>query len=200
MDILAKKKAAPKSSKTAAKEGSLDFEDAAAGDKPEQTKARKVTKRQLKHLDSDSDSDDFGLKPSKSVAAKVCALPPVRGEGGTTGRGVGYSDRRSVVEVEPPLCHPGKGGGKGGTHVRPSERWFGLGSPSHRLTRDAGVCFMLIALRVYAWICDSLLDYAFPPEIQAGRRRQLYCGRPHSSRAPYQARTCQKACPVPGGV
>ncbi|XP_035756801.1 DNA topoisomerase 2-alpha [Egretta garzetta] len=74
MDILAKKKAAPKSSKTAAKEGSLDFEDAAAGDKPEQTKARKVTKRQPKHLDSDSDSDDFGLKPSKSVAAKKSKL------------------------------------------------------------------------------------------------------------------------------
>ncbi|XP_075378864.1 DNA topoisomerase 2-alpha [Mycteria americana] len=74
MDVLAKKKAAPKSSKTAVKEGPLDCEAAAAGDrKPDQTKGRKVTKRQPSSLDSDSDSD-FGLKHSKSVAVKKSKL------------------------------------------------------------------------------------------------------------------------------
>ncbi|XP_075578810.1 DNA topoisomerase 2-alpha [Pelecanus crispus] len=73
MDVLAKKKAAPKSGKTAVKEGSLDSEAAAAGDKKsEQTKGWKVTKRQPSSLDSDS--DDFGSKPSKSVAAKKSKL------------------------------------------------------------------------------------------------------------------------------
>ncbi|XP_009327895.1 PREDICTED: DNA topoisomerase 2-alpha [Pygoscelis adeliae] len=69
MDVLAKKKAAPKSGKTAVKEGSLDSEAGAAGDKLDKTKGRKVVKRQPSSLDSDSDSD-FGSKPSKSVAAK----------------------------------------------------------------------------------------------------------------------------------
>ncbi|XP_069733450.1 DNA topoisomerase 2-alpha [Phaenicophaeus curvirostris] len=70
MDILAKKKAPPKASKTAAKEASLDPEAGAAGSKkPAQTKGRKVTKRQPNFSDSDSGSD-FGPKPSKSVAAK----------------------------------------------------------------------------------------------------------------------------------
>ncbi|KAM9657800.1 DNA topoisomerase 2-alpha [Morphnus guianensis] len=69
MDILAKKKAAPKSKKTAV-EGSLDSDTRAAGDKKHgQTKGLKVSKRQPSFLDSDSDSD-FGSKPSKSVAAK----------------------------------------------------------------------------------------------------------------------------------
>lgn len=92
MDILAKTKAAPKSSKIALKEGSQDSEPGAAGDKKSgQTKGRKVIKRQTSPLDSDS---DFGLKPSKSVAAKVCTLPPVRAKaGGTTECGVGYSGR-----------------------------------------------------------------------------------------------------------
>lgn len=66
MDILAKKKAAPKP-KPAAKEGPLR----AAGDN---AKGRKVMKRQPSSLDSDSDSD-FGSKPAKSVASKVCATP-----------------------------------------------------------------------------------------------------------------------------
>lgn len=72
VDILTKKKAAPKSVKTAAKEGSLDSEAGAVGDKkPAQTKGRKVIKRQPSALISDSDSEsDFGSKPSKSVAAK----------------------------------------------------------------------------------------------------------------------------------
>ncbi|XP_069642460.1 DNA topoisomerase 2-alpha [Haliaeetus albicilla] len=69
MDILAKKKAAPKSKKTVV-EGSLDSDARAAGDKKHgQTKGLKVSKRQPSFLDSDSDSD-FGSKPSKSVAAK----------------------------------------------------------------------------------------------------------------------------------
>ncbi|XP_075299453.1 DNA topoisomerase 2-alpha [Opisthocomus hoazin] len=73
VDILTKKKAAPKSSKVAAaKEGSLDSEAGAGGDrKPGQAKGRKVTKRQPSSLDSDS---DFGAKPSKSVAAKKSKL------------------------------------------------------------------------------------------------------------------------------
>lgn len=80
MDILAKKKAAPKSKKTAV-EGSLDSDARAAGDKKRgQTKGLKVSKRQPSFLDSDSDSD-FGSKPSKSVAAKVCTLPPLRAKG-----------------------------------------------------------------------------------------------------------------------
>ncbi|XP_009700105.1 PREDICTED: DNA topoisomerase 2-alpha, partial [Cariama cristata] len=74
VEILAKKKAAPKASKPAAKEGSLDSETGAAGDKkPGQTKGWKVVKRQPSSLDSDSDSD-FGSKPSKSVAAKKSRL------------------------------------------------------------------------------------------------------------------------------
>ncbi|XP_075631033.1 DNA topoisomerase 2-alpha [Balearica regulorum gibbericeps] len=72
MDILAKTKAAPKSSKTALKEGSQDSEHGAAGYKKSgQTKGRKVIKRQTSSLDSDS---DFGSKPSKSVAAKKSKL------------------------------------------------------------------------------------------------------------------------------
>lgn len=82
MDILTKKKAAPKSTKTAAKEGSLDSEAGAVGDKkPMLTKGRKVVKRQQSALISDSDSEsDSGSKTSKSVAAKVCAPPPIRAE------------------------------------------------------------------------------------------------------------------------
>lgn len=73
MDILAKKKAVPKSSKTAVKEEPLDS-DARPADtkKPGPTKGRKVIKRQPSSSDLDS---DFSLKPSKSVAAKVCILP-----------------------------------------------------------------------------------------------------------------------------
>uniref|UniRef100_A0A8C3BS53 DNA topoisomerase 2 n=1 Tax=Cairina moschata TaxID=8855 RepID=A0A8C3BS53_CAIMO len=68
MDILAKKKAVPKSSKTAVKEEPLDS-DARPADtkKPGPTKGRKVIKRQPSSSDLDS---DFSLKPSKSVAAK----------------------------------------------------------------------------------------------------------------------------------
>nr|XP_009499960.1 PREDICTED: DNA topoisomerase 2-alpha [Phalacrocorax carbo] len=73
MDMLAKKKAAPKSSKTAVKEGSLDPEARAVGDKkPGQPKGRKVVRKQPSSLDSDS--DDLGFKPSKSVAAKKSKL------------------------------------------------------------------------------------------------------------------------------
>lgn len=64
MDILAKKKAAPKP-KPAAKEGPLR----AGGDN---AKGRKVLKRQPSSSDSDS---DFGSKAAKSVASKVCATP-----------------------------------------------------------------------------------------------------------------------------
>ncbi|XP_042643154.1 DNA topoisomerase 2-alpha [Tyto alba] len=72
MDILAKKKAAPKPSKTAAKAGSLDSEAGAVGDrKPGQTKGRKVVRKQPSSSNSDS---DFGLKPSKSFAAKKSRL------------------------------------------------------------------------------------------------------------------------------
>uniref|UniRef100_A0A8B9PM84 DNA topoisomerase 2 n=1 Tax=Apteryx owenii TaxID=8824 RepID=A0A8B9PM84_APTOW len=68
MDILAKKKAAPKSSKTTSKEGSLDSNaETVVPKKPGPTKGRKVIKRQPSYSDSDS---DFGSKPSKSVAAK----------------------------------------------------------------------------------------------------------------------------------
>ncbi|XP_074782672.1 DNA topoisomerase 2-alpha isoform X1 [Athene noctua] len=76
MDLLAKKKAAPKPSK-AGKEGPLDAKaGGAAGDKkPAQTKGRKVTRKQPRAFISDSDSDsDFGSKPSKSVAAKKSKL------------------------------------------------------------------------------------------------------------------------------
>ncbi|OPJ74473.1 hypothetical protein AV530_001328 [Patagioenas fasciata monilis] len=71
MDVLTKKKAAPKSSKTAVKEErSSDLDAGAAGDKkPGPARGRKVTKRLPSISDSDSDSD-FGSKPSKSVAAK----------------------------------------------------------------------------------------------------------------------------------
>ncbi|NXW70734.1 TOP2A topoisomerase, partial [Hirundo rustica] len=65
MDVLAKKKAAPKA-KPAAKEGPLRGE----GDN---AKGRKVLKRQPSSLDSDSDSD-FGSKPAKSVASKKSKL------------------------------------------------------------------------------------------------------------------------------
>ncbi|NXT15797.1 TOP2A topoisomerase, partial [Prunella fulvescens] len=61
VDILAKKKAAPKP-KAAAKEGPLRGE----GDN---AKGRKAVKRQPSSLDSDSDSD-FGSKAAKSVASK----------------------------------------------------------------------------------------------------------------------------------
>ncbi|XP_027522232.1 DNA topoisomerase 2-alpha [Corapipo altera] len=63
MDILAKKKAAPK---PAAKEGP----PRAKGDN---AKGRKATKRQPSSLDSDSDLD-IGSKPSKSVASKKSKL------------------------------------------------------------------------------------------------------------------------------
>ncbi|XP_009992519.1 PREDICTED: DNA topoisomerase 2-alpha [Chaetura pelagica] len=64
MDLLAKKKkTVPKSSKTAAKEGSQKT----VGDKPGPANSRKVIKRQPSSLDSDSDYDS---KPSTSVAAK----------------------------------------------------------------------------------------------------------------------------------
>ncbi|XP_074018722.1 DNA topoisomerase 2-alpha [Numenius arquata] len=73
LEVLAKKKAAPKPSKAAA-EGAPDAEAGGAGNKkPGQAKGRKVVKRQPSSLDSDSDSD-FGLKPSKSVAAKKSKL------------------------------------------------------------------------------------------------------------------------------
>lgn len=65
VDILAKKKAAPKP-KPAAKEGPLHTE----GDN---AKGRKVMKRQPKVMDSDSDSD-FGSKPAKSLASKKSKL------------------------------------------------------------------------------------------------------------------------------
>lgn len=68
MDVLAKKKAAPKP-KPAAKEGPLHGE----GDN---AKGRKAVKRQPSSLNSDSDSD-FGSKTAKSVASKVCAMPSV---------------------------------------------------------------------------------------------------------------------------
>ncbi|XP_056218392.1 DNA topoisomerase 2-alpha [Falco biarmicus] len=74
MDVLGKKKAAPKSSKAAAKEGSQGSKAKGVSDKkPGQTKGQKVIKRQPNLLDSDSDSD-FGLKISKSVAAKKSKL------------------------------------------------------------------------------------------------------------------------------
>ncbi|PKU31925.1 hypothetical protein llap_17771 [Limosa lapponica baueri] len=77
LEVLAKKKAAPKPSKAAAaKEGAPDAEAGGAGNKkPGQARGRKVIKRQPSSLDSNSDSDlDFGLKPSKSVAAKKSKL------------------------------------------------------------------------------------------------------------------------------
>lgn len=74
MDVLTKKKAAPKPSKTVVKEErSSDLDAGAAGDKkPGPARVRKVTKRLPSISDSDSDSD-FGSKLSKSAAAKVCA-------------------------------------------------------------------------------------------------------------------------------
>uniref|UniRef100_A0A8C5X8N0 DNA topoisomerase 2 n=1 Tax=Malurus cyaneus samueli TaxID=2593467 RepID=A0A8C5X8N0_9PASS len=65
MDLLAKKKAAPKP-KPAAKEGP----QRAKGDN---AKGKKVMKRQPSCLDSDSDSD-CGSKPAKSVASKKSKL------------------------------------------------------------------------------------------------------------------------------
>lgn len=103
MDILAKKKAVPKSSKTAVKEESLDS-DARAADakKPGPTKGRKVIKRQPSSSDLDS---DFDSKPSKSVAAKVCTLPQGSAKG-VQESGVSYSGRKIVVEVKPPVQRP----------------------------------------------------------------------------------------------
>ncbi|KAM6312297.1 DNA topoisomerase 2-alpha [Podargus strigoides] len=66
VDILAKKRAAPKASGAAGREGALDSAPA-AGDKAGQPRGRKVVKRQQSSSDSDS---DFVSKPSKSVAAK----------------------------------------------------------------------------------------------------------------------------------
>lgn len=120
MDILAKKKAVPKSSKTAVKEEPLDS-DARAADvkKPGPTKGRKLTKRQPSSSDSDS---DFGVKPSKSVAAKVCILPHVSAKG-VQESGVSYSGRKIVMELKPPVQHPfslldGGEMGKKGKEVR----------------------------------------------------------------------------------
>ncbi|XP_061873943.1 DNA topoisomerase 2-alpha isoform X2 [Colius striatus] len=68
VDILSKKKAAPKSKQTEAKEGSQGAETRTAAEtKPGQARGRKATKRH--QISSDSDSD-FGLKPSKSNVAK----------------------------------------------------------------------------------------------------------------------------------
>ncbi|NWU93383.1 TOP2A topoisomerase, partial [Upupa epops] len=64
MDILAKKKPAVKK-----KEEEEELPEPKAGKKAAVTKSRKATKRHLSFLDSDSDSD-FGLRPSKSTAAK----------------------------------------------------------------------------------------------------------------------------------
>ncbi|XP_010138483.1 PREDICTED: DNA topoisomerase 2-alpha, partial [Buceros rhinoceros silvestris] len=74
MDILAKRKPAPKPGRTAVKEEPLEpGAGPAGGKKPDQTKGRKVTRRQPSSSDSDSDSD-FGPKPSKSIAAKKSKL------------------------------------------------------------------------------------------------------------------------------
>ena len=150
MDILAKKKAAPKSSKTAVKEGSLDSEAGAAGDKkPGQTKGRKVIKRQPSSLDSDSDSD-FGSKPSKSVAAKVCTLPPVRAEGVPQSAVpvilAAKARQRQNLLCDARLCRWvwGKRGEKRGrAHVLIPDCWFGRISPNNHFPRDTVLRFML---------------------------------------------------------
>ncbi|XP_044855661.1 DNA topoisomerase 2-alpha isoform X2 [Mauremys mutica] len=71
VDVLAKKKAAPKSSKTAtAKAGSSDSSaDTAAPKKPAPAKGKKTTAKRKPASDSDSDSD-FGSKPPKSFTVK----------------------------------------------------------------------------------------------------------------------------------
>ncbi|XP_009867181.1 PREDICTED: DNA topoisomerase 2-alpha, partial [Apaloderma vittatum] len=72
VDILTKPKAAPKPSKAAPKGRSLDPEaEPAGGKKSGVTKGQKIAKRLPSFSDSDS---DFGLKPSKSVAAKKSKL------------------------------------------------------------------------------------------------------------------------------
>lgn len=173
MDVLAKKKAAPKPSKTAGKEGPLDAEARGAGDKkPGQAKGRKVVKRQPSSLDSDSDSD-FGLKPSKSVAAKVRTLPPVRAKGGT---------RESVPGVlaqAEPLRHPslllgaGRVGEKGGSGTRIYPRllvWSHQSQQPH-LPRDTVLRFVLLERSLFLLrLMIHFLTMLFPPEIQAGRR------------------------------
>jgi len=139
VDILTKKKAAPKSSKVAAaKEGSLDSEAGAGGDrKPGQAKGRKVTKRQPSSLDSDS---DFGAKPSKSVAAKVCVLPPAepRGYRRARGRLFGWEQHgRGGTSSAPAVVVGGREGRVGHTCL---SRVIGLVSPTSRLARDAVAC------------------------------------------------------------
>uniref|UniRef100_A0A8C0IRZ4 DNA topoisomerase 2 n=1 Tax=Chelonoidis abingdonii TaxID=106734 RepID=A0A8C0IRZ4_CHEAB len=71
VDVLAKKKAAPKSSKTAtAKAGSSDSSiDTAAPKKPAPAKGKKTTAKRKPASDSDSDSD-LGSKPPKSFTVK----------------------------------------------------------------------------------------------------------------------------------
>lgn len=79
MDILTKKKAAPKAPRAAPREESPPSEaTAAVAKKPGPPRGRKATKRLTSSSDSDS---DFGSRPSKSVAAKVCRLPHVCAEG-----------------------------------------------------------------------------------------------------------------------
>lgn len=68
MDILTKKKAAPKAPRAAPREESPPSEaTAAVAKKPGPPRGRKATKRLTSSSDSDS---DFGSRPSKSVAAK----------------------------------------------------------------------------------------------------------------------------------
>nr|O42130.2 RecName: Full=DNA topoisomerase 2-alpha; AltName: Full=DNA topoisomerase II, alpha isozyme [Gallus gallus]BAA22539.2 DNA topoisomeraseII_alpha [Gallus gallus] len=68
MDILTKKKAAPKAPRRAQREESPPSEaTAAVAKKPGPPRGRKATKRLTSSSDSDS---DFGSRPSKSVAAK----------------------------------------------------------------------------------------------------------------------------------
>uniref|UniRef100_A0A8C0GZP7 DNA topoisomerase 2 n=1 Tax=Chelonoidis abingdonii TaxID=106734 RepID=A0A8C0GZP7_CHEAB len=79
VDVLAKKKAAPKSSKTAtAKAGSSDSSiDTAAPKKPAPAKGKKTTAKRKPASDSDSDSD-LGSKPPKSFTVKVRIVPCTR--------------------------------------------------------------------------------------------------------------------------
>uniref|UniRef100_A0A8B9PTQ2 DNA topoisomerase 2 n=1 Tax=Apteryx owenii TaxID=8824 RepID=A0A8B9PTQ2_APTOW len=164
MDILAKKKAAPKSSKTTSKEGSLDSNaETVVPKKPGPTKGRKVIKRQPSYSDSDS---DFGSKPSKSVAAKVCTLPHVIAKhswfchinfgGHKTSEGrkrtivcvMGCFGRKKVAEVESPvrqlslLDTEKMGEREVGVCAVPGCR-FGLIGVNNSLTSDTEVRFML---------------------------------------------------------
>ncbi|XP_065605161.1 DNA topoisomerase 2-alpha [Cyrtonyx montezumae] len=77
VDILSKKKAVLKPPRAAGRDEAPPPE-AAVARKPGPTKGRKAAQR----LQSSSDSDsDFGPKPSKSVAVKVCTLLHVSAEG-----------------------------------------------------------------------------------------------------------------------